>query len=278
MLTCRKLEHTTPFKRKIHPDEIWLYRNPRTTDYVPISILWPVVFVIPLLVIILNFIINRDRNDVSQSIFGFTLAIGLNGVITDTIKLIVGRPRPDFFWRCFPDGEMNTEMECSGDAKSVMDGRKSFPSGHSSCKLDFDDCFYKMFNRFLFITVAFASMGFLAWYLMGKLHIFSEAGRGKSWRLMISLIPLVAALMVALSRTCDYHHHWQDVVIGSLIGLSLSYLCYRQYYPNLGLNVSHRPYVSIQRSLEKSTHSKSVCKEDDLKQIVESESKDTKWI
>lgn len=114
-------------------------------------------------------------------------------------------------------------------------------------------------------------MGFLAWYLMGKLHIFSESGRGKSWRLIISLTPLIAALMVALSRTCDYHHHWQDVVIGSLIGLCLSYLCYRQYYPNLGLNNSHRPYVSIQRNLEKSAQSK----EGDLKQIVESESK---WI
>lgn len=135
ILFFRKLEHSTPFKRKIHPDEIWLYRNPRTSDYVPISILWPVVFIVPLLVITLNFIINRERNDVSQSIFGFTLTIGLNGVITDTIKLIVGRPRPDFFWRCFPDGEMNIEMECSGDTKSVMDGRKSFPSGHSSCEL-----------------------------------------------------------------------------------------------------------------------------------------------
>lgn len=122
-------------------------------------------------------------------------------------------------------------------------------------------------------------MGFLAWYLMGKLHIFSEAGRGKSWRLIICLIPLIAALMVALSRTCDYHHHWQDVVIGSLIGLCLSYLCYRQYYPNLSLNISHRPYVSIQRSLEKSAaQAKSLCKEGELKQIVESESKDTKWI
>lgn len=121
-------------------------------------------------------------------------------------------------------------------------------------------------------------MGFLAWYLMGKLHIFSEAGRGKSWRMIISFIPLLGALMVALSRTCDYHHHHQDVVIGSLIGLCISYLCYRQYYPNLGLNISHRPYASIQRSLENPAQSKSGSKECDLKQIVESDSKDTKWI
>ncbi|XP_055642387.1 phospholipid phosphatase 5 isoform X2 [Toxorhynchites rutilus septentrionalis] len=217
-------EWKDPFIRKIQPDEMWLYRNPRTESYVPLIALYPSMYGFAALVFVTYFFHTRDLTDFKCAWLGISLAGTLNGVITQSIKIAVGRPRPDFFWRCFPDGVMNEDMLCSGDHHSIMEGRKSFPSGHSS--------------------VAFASLGFISLYLFGKLNVFNERGRGQAWRLVVSVVPLLAATMVAISRTCDYHHHWQDVVVGSVIGLIEGYLCYRQYFPSLDSRYCYLAYAS----------------------------------
>lgn len=251
------------FVRVIHPEEMWLYKNPISPSYVPLTLLYPAVFGLVGLVIIGYFVRSRDFHDFRSAWLGFSLACTLNGALTDVIKVAVGRPRPDFFQRCFPDGQMNEDMVCTGDPWTVKDGRKSFPSGHSS--------------------FSFAALGFLSWYLFAKLHAFTERGRGQTWRLLAAGGPLFAALMVSISRTCDYHHHWQDVTVGSLIGLTVGYLSYRQYYPPIGSRHCFVPYGT--EVLSPSSNRKPVPKRDkvpdesesDTKTLLEGEDKDSKW-
>ncbi|KAL1394268.1 hypothetical protein pipiens_012081 [Culex pipiens pipiens] len=217
-------EFQDPFVRKIHPEEMWLYRNPRTESYVPLTTLYPSVFCLVGAVFLTFYYHSRNFRELKCAVLGITLADTLNGVVTHSIKAAVGRPRPDYLWRCFPDGNFREDMVCTGDYRDIRDGRKSFPSGHSS--------------------FAFATLGYLSLYLCAKLHVFTRRGRGQSWRLLVAGSPLLMAAMVAISRTCDYHHHWQDISVGSMIGAVLAYVGYRQYYPALNSQLCHLPYGS----------------------------------
>uniref|UniRef100_A0A452ZS51 Phosphatidic acid phosphatase type 2/haloperoxidase domain-containing protein n=1 Tax=Aegilops tauschii subsp. strangulata TaxID=200361 RepID=A0A452ZS51_AEGTS len=139
----------------------------------------------------------------------------ITGVLTDAIKDGVGRPRPNFYYRCFPDGVPNykavtRQVICHGDAKVIKEGHKSFPSGHTSW--------------------SFAGLGFLSWYLAGKIRVFDRGGHIA--KLCIVILPLLFAAMVGVSRVADYWHHWQDVFAGGILGLVVASFCYLQFFPH----------------------------------------------
>lgn len=60
---------------------------------------------------------------------------------------------------------------------------------------------------------------------------------------LFALVPLIVAALVAISRVDDYFHHWQDVVVGSVLGalqfdfvtlgFFIAYWSYRRYFPKL---------------------------------------------
>jgi diacylglycerol diphosphate phosphatase / phosphatidate phosphatase len=80
----------------------------------------------------------------------------------------------------------------------------------------------------MFLLGSFAGLGFLSWYLAGKIKVFDR--RGHVAKLCIVLSPLLLAALVAVSRVDDYWHHWQDVCAGGLLG-EFSALCTHPPHP-----------------------------------------------
>ncbi|XP_075991423.1 phospholipid phosphatase 5-like [Anticarsia gemmatalis] len=197
------------------------YKRPRQPSYVPPWAMVAVVVFVPLLAIYIVFMLTRNFVDTIQAMLTWTLALSVTALITESFKLMVGRPRPDFFYRCFPNGVMSGL--CTGSVRDVIEGRKSFPSGHSS--------------------FSFCSLGFLSLWMFGKLKVlWSER---QSCRTLACLAPLVLAGAIAVSRYYDHHHHWEDIVVGSLLGFASSYLCYHQYYYPFSSEQSGEPLTSM---------------------------------
>lgn len=140
-------------------------------------------------------------------------------------QITSGRPRPDMFDRCQPPtGIQNPPLHllnytiCTTDHNTYdfKDGFKSFPSGHSS--------------------FSFAGLGYLSFYLAGKMHLFDRGGVSDfcimpfsltaltycllqhTYKSFIFSFPFLGALLVATTRVSDYRHHWSDVFVGGIIG------------------------------------------------------------
>merc|ERR1712187_579288 len=96
------------------------------------------------------------------------------------VKNNVGRLRPDFLARCVP-----SNGECTRHGPDVIEGRKSFPSGHT--------------------CLSFAGLAYLSLYIAAKLiHLQNGRWAGSLWKVLLAGSPWVVVLWVGLSRIADY--------------------------------------------------------------------------
>lgn len=183
-----------------------------------------------------SFTHNRTWNVTSGPLFSWLMALvyalTMQFFCVSVLKLYVGRPRPDFLSRLaahgytskttldplsgksLPDPHTDPDFFCDLGYKiksnpSLIDGRLSFPSGHSS--------------------ISFAICTVAAFFLFSHLRPF--AYRGSFLRLCIAFSPFWVSLFCATSRTRDNKHHYADALAGSIIGfvsglLAVS-LCFR---------------------------------------------------
>lgn len=94
--------------------------------------------------IIITFValaIKRSLHDWHHGLLGLLLSLSLTSMLTEILKITVGRPRPDFIDRCQPiEGSVDpiyglSNLDICTRTDLLKDGFKSFPSGHSSSML-----------------------------------------------------------------------------------------------------------------------------------------------
>jgi len=108
------------------------------------------------------------------------LSFTLTGAVTQAMKVTVGRPRPDLIARCLPKpgsadapvfGLVGAEICTQTDILILKDGFRSFPSAHASCMYT-PRSIRNQCSDVRFAVVSFAGLGFLSFYLAGKIHLF----------------------------------------------------------------------------------------------------------
>jgi len=202
------LDKAKPFEQYIGNrlnDPIISYpHTPRDKQQIDSRKLWFLALWGPLgAIILLKAVFPGGRRELNRAVLGLCSSLSLALTLICLIKNNVGRLRPDFLARCVPVNGL-----CSHSGPEVMEGRKSFPSGHSG--------------------LSFAGLGYLALYMfvgIGQL----QAGRWQYslWRVILAGCPWCIALWVAFSRLQDYWHHWEDILVGGLLGHACAISMYK---------------------------------------------------
>jgi len=208
----------------------------------------------------------------NASWLGLATSYVLALLLTQGIKNLLGKPRPDLLARCLPDlstlsasvvGGYGTDISarwtlvssaiCTQPDKAVLDdGFRSFLSGHSSA--------------------SFSGLGYFAQWLalevgVGIPHVIprttttrgefstGRTDRGNAtattaedhngaeeqntpaappvWASLLVLFPICTAVFIAATRWHDFKHHGIDIVAGSALGILSAWVGFRMYHSSL---------------------------------------------
>jgi diacylglycerol diphosphate phosphatase/phosphatidate phosphatase len=208
------LNFQQPFHRLLFLNDESIQFPMAKHERIPDSLCTVLAVVCPAIIITVSPIfLQRRKNSIRVllvSLLGLGLTFVLNGVVTNLIKIWLGRPRPDFVARCIPQAgtplnePVGIEVCTNTNMAELYEGLKSTPSGHSS--------------------TSFSGLLYLSLWLCGQM---SAARQGAEvYKGLISFSPLVLATYIAISRTEDYRHHYIDVVFGSILGSFIAWICY----------------------------------------------------
>mmetsp|Transcript_9332 Transcript_9332/g.16078 ORF Transcript_9332/g.16078 Transcript_9332/m.16078 type:complete len:284 (-) Transcript_9332:836-1687(-) len=165
-------------------------------------------------------------------LYRYYQGLALVMTIVEIGKYYADSLRPDFLDRCQlsstavpieATGRESTYSisDCTGANHLVVDGRKSFPSGHAA--------------YFLYAGVSLAFMFY-------TVHIRPRRAAGDDvhfhWFLWAA-VPILFASIVIASRLGDHRHRVADLTTGAVLGVAAAAVCIAYIYPPLPPSALH---------------------------------------
>jgi membrane-associated phospholipid phosphatase len=211
---------------------------------------------------------RRKLWEMHTGLLGLGVALAGAFIVTEGLKDLYGKPRPDFISRCDPNlehirdhvvgGLSNFLQEappivswtiCRNKTKMVShDGFASFPSGHSSfswagmtyltlflcAKFNIAIPFLapRGYTRSNSLTLPFSKMDEDRSTGSASDHIplRNQAAAPPVLHMILAFVPLAVAAYIASTRWGDYRHQGFDIIAGSLLGIGMAWLGFRMYH------------------------------------------------
>ncbi|GAB7339104.1 hypothetical protein MBLNU457_5755t2 [Dothideomycetes sp. NU457] len=194
---------------------------------------------------------------------GLGLSYVLAFFITQGIKNIFGKPRPDLLARCQPDLTNISQYVVGGYGQDIS-GRWTLVSS-AICTQPDQSVLNEGFRSFLsgHASASWAGLLYLSLWLALKLnvsipiiqpyankdeddsresdlpihrnahHIRTSSSAPPIFGIVIILIPISVAIYICSTRWVDFKHHGFDIISGSILGILTAWFGFRMYHSSL---------------------------------------------